>query len=206
MQRNQQRPQLIPVDAAAAHPPARSARVLSPEQARGVRDEFLPQFSSLEAYESSRLRFRELFPRPTAEQFRRFMLEDLEVDRAMHDAAAPAPPAEPLLPQPQTFELSGCYHCAGRGVIVHNRDPQRDTAAPDFGKAQPCPACDGGQHPHPEEHCERCRSFAAARASGEIDPLTGEPLPATAATSTSTSQWPRRRDYVGELATRLRAS
>lgn len=134
--------------------------LITAEEASQIRDEFLPLFSSLEAYELSRQRFREKFPRPTAESFRRWMVEDLAVDRAMNGAA---PVAAPVLPLRQSFELSDCRHCGGKRYL-HADVP---VGHADFGRAIPCVFCDDSAH---KSACEVCRKPAIL--SGYLGPET----------------------------------
>jgi hypothetical protein len=124
------------------------------DEAAEIRDELLPLFSSVEAYEASMRHFREKFPRPTASQFRRWMLEDLEVDRAMRGAT---PAGDSLLPVRQNFDLSDCRHCGGYRFLRADVPVEH----PDFGRAIRCEFCpdflEKSGKSHEKSACEICK-------------------------------------------------
>jgi hypothetical protein len=121
--------------------------LMSTAEARQLSDEFRPQFSSAEAFETSWRNCFERLKTPSLESARRWLQEDLRADGIMASGLRP----EPLLPVRSSYAPNECRHCRGRGYV--REELPIDSAG--FGVARPCPACTDSAH---KERCEVCRN------------------------------------------------
>ena len=144
--------------------------LMTTEEARALMEEFVPQFSTREAYEISiRACFERLQNQPSYDSARRWLSEDLEGQRRLEQMLPP--PERPY--SKQDFALNACSHCKGKQHL--SRGPNELSV--------PCPVCTGADDP--ANHCDDCRAQAAAMAEDE-------------------SERTIRRDYIAELAKKLR--
>lgn len=171
---------------------------LTGDEAEALRVEFVGLFSSMEAFNESWNRCWQVLRKPSLLQARKWLEEDLVLDRVRHRGVA----EEVVVPNlGSSFELSDCPHCGGKRY-VKTPIPDGLTRAeavryPGFGVANPCQFCDDSAH---KTACDVCRKASetlaeSAKNSGpkarrKRGKKSEEPAPA--------------RDYVGELARKLR--
>jgi hypothetical protein len=164
-------------------------------EAEQLRDEWLPRYSSTAAFEVAwRNCYARFANRTSAEVMARWLREDLVVDASM---AAGLPSKEPVLPQRQNFVHSRCAHCKGRHLV--GRGLERDE--PGFGQVDPCGFCADPEH---AKTCAVCQEWDRNHDEN------GDEIVAVSGTKSGRKRGKKsqdkieKRDYVGELAKKMR--
>lgn len=111
--------------------------VLTADQARAIATEWRARFTDEQSFDASWVRYFETATVPDVHRLEAWLAKDLAKDQVMHAGIV----KEPTLPTRSRFQPNDCHGCAGNRY-VRLRVPISDER---FGKALPCPDCNGGR-------------------------------------------------------------